>query len=59
MAGFVVKKCVSLKSAALSDPSQEELKLDMDMIEKLNEEFAAEQQQMSDDKIRLKKELDT
>jgi len=38
---------------------QEELKLDMDMIEKLNEEFAAEQQQMSDDKIRLKKELDT
>merc|ERR1719167_145489 len=38
---------------------QEELKLDMDMIEKLNAEFAAEQQQMSDDKLRLKKELDT
>ena len=38
---------------------QEELNLDMQMIEKLNQEFAEEQKQMSDDKIRLKKELDT
>ena len=38
---------------------QEELKMDMDMIEKMNQEIAAEKQQMSDDKTRLKEELDT
>lgn len=37
---------------------QEELKMDMDMIEKLNRELAEEKQQMTDDKARLKKELD-
>jgi len=38
---------------------QEELKMDMEMIEKLNQELAAEKQQMGDDRIRIKKELDT
>ena len=33
--------------------------MDMDMIEKMNKEIAAEDQQLADDKIRLKKELDT
>ena len=42
-----------------TDTCVAELNLDMQMIEKLNQEFAEEQKQMSDDKIRLKKELDT
>ena len=32
--------------------------MDMDMIEKVKEELAAEKQQMSDEKIRLKRELE-
>ena len=38
---------------------QEELKMDMEMIEKVKREIEEEKQQLSDDKIRLKKELDT
>jgi len=37
---------------------QEELQMDMDMIEKLQGEWDREKQQMGEDKIRLKKELE-